>query len=106
MGDGAVSLESLETRLARLEERVKTIFNWRDRFEGACKEDRGQILDLVTGLADRVDKFLNHEFTDMKAQIASVQRRNGWGRKEWLAIATTIILTGGNILIKLIEVVF
>lgn len=92
-------------RITRNEEQIKTLFRRMERFENLCSTTQKRVTDSIISMGNRIDVFLDNEVHDLEEKIEEAKNTNRrpWGRLEWTAIITTIILTLGNLIVELIR---
>ena len=92
-------------RIRALEKDVEHLDERMDRFEAYCKETQTIYRESFQDMNVRIEKFLNHEVSLLKASIKDAKntKRAPLSTWDWTKIMVTIITVAGTVFVALAE---
>ena len=76
-----------------------------NRFEAYCKDTQQVFRESFQDMNTRIEDFLNHEVTELKASIKDAKntQREPLSRWDWTKILVTTITVAGTVAVALIK---
>ena len=92
-------------RIRALEKDVEHLDERMDRFENYCKDTQQIFRESFQDMNTRIEDFLNHEVTKLKASIKDAKntQRAPLSRWDWTKILVTSITVAGAVAVALIK---